>query len=408
VFTRLNPGQARKAADAVDARRLAGAALSAIAGLPIAVKDLFDVQGEVTTAGSVALRERPAAAADAPAIARLKRAGAALVGRTNMSEFAYSGVGINPHYGTPANAWQRPRRCIPGGSSSGAAVSVTDGMAAAAIGTDTGGSIRIPAALCGLVGFKPTASRVPLEGVFPLSPTLDSVGTIARSVACCAALDAVLAEESPGDLAAADLRSVAFAVPKNYFLDGLDAHVGRAFEAALSALSAAGAAITEVALAEIAEIAVVNSKGGFAAAESYAFHQRLGTDFHAYDPFVRQRILRGADITAADYSEMVRARANVIARFDAAHAGLDCIVCPTVPIVAPEIARLQQDLQEYTRVNLLLLRNPSVVNFLGRCALSIPCHRAGETPVGLMLIGRPRADRALLSIGLAVEEARHA
>ncbi len=405
VFTRLDPEGARRAADAVDARRAAD--LSPVAGLLISVKDLFDVAGEVTTAGSTALRQHPPATADAVAVARLKLAGAVIMGRTNMTEFAYSGVGLNPHYGTPANPYQRELRRIPGGSSSGAAVSVTDGMAQAAIGSDTGGSVRIPAALCGLVGFKPTQRRIPLEGVFPLSPTLDSVGTMARTVACCAALDAVLSEEPTGDPAPADLRPVQFAVPQNYFLDHLDPTVARAFEAALSTLSRAGARIVEVTMPEIDEIQTINAKGGFAAAESYAFHRRLGTDFEKYDPFVRERILRGQGIGEADYLDMVRARAAAIRRFDTAHLGLDYILCPTVPIVAPEISRLEQDVEEYKRVNLLLLRNPSIVNFLDRCAVSLPCHRNEEAPAGLMLIGRRLQDHALLAVALAVERALH-
>jgi aspartyl-tRNA(Asn)/glutamyl-tRNA(Gln) amidotransferase subunit A len=403
VFTRLAPERALRAAEAVDARRAAGEDLSPVAGLPVSVKDLFDVQGEVTTAGSVALAARPPAVADAMVITRLKRAGAVIVGRTNMTEFAYSGVGINPHYGTPANPWERARRRIPGGSSSGAAVSVTDGMAVAAIGTDTGGSARIPAALCGLVGFKPTQSRIPLDGVFPLSSTLDTVGVIARTVACCAAFDAVLADQPHGQLPAADLHAVKFAVPTNYFLDGMDRHVARAFENALAVLSRAGAMLTEVALPQIAEVQAVNARGGFAAAQSWGFHRRLGTDLDAYDPFVRERIQRGETIDAAECADMARARGAIIRRFDAAHGDFDAIVCPTVPVVAPEIARLEQDAEEYRRVNLLLLRNPSVANFLDRCAVSIPCHKASEAPVGLMLMGRRLEDSALLSMGLGVE-----
>lgn len=405
VFTRLDPERARLAADAVDARRGAGMALSPIAGWPISVKDLFDVEGEVTTAGSVALRDRPPAATDAPAIARLRRAGGIIVGRTNMTEFAFSGVGLNPHYGTPANPWERRLRRIPGGSSSGAAVSVADGMAVAAVGTDTGGSVRIPAALCGVTGFKPTQTRIPLRGVFPLSETLDSVGVIASTVTRCAALDAVLANQPPEELLPADLRAVRFAVPVNCFLDDLDPRVARAFESALAALSGAGAKIAEVKMPQIAEIQAFNANGGFAAAEAYNFHRRLGADFAAYDPFVRDRILRGAGITVGEYFAMVQERAAIVGRFETAHIGIGPILCPTVPIVAPEIRTLEQDAGEYRRVNLLLLRNPSVVNFLGRCALSIPCHEAGEAPVGLMLAGRRMEERGLLSVGLAAERA---
>jgi aspartyl-tRNA(Asn)/glutamyl-tRNA(Gln) amidotransferase subunit A len=396
VFTRIDAERARREAAAVEA-------ISPIAGLPISVKDLFDVAGEVTTAGSPQLAGHAPATADAPAIARLRRAGAVIIGRTNMTEFAFSGVGINPHFGTPANPYQRERRRIPGGSSAGGAVSVADGMALAAIGSDTGGSVRIPAALCGLTGFKPTQRRVPVAGVYPLSETLDSVGPIARTVAACAALDAVMAGEDAALPAPADLAAVRFAVPTNYFLDGLDPRVARAFEAALAALERAGAKLPHAAFPEIAEIAAVNAGGGFAAAEGFRFHQREGTDLAACDPRVGERILRGSAIGAAEYAEMVKARAAILARFQAAHGGVDCILCPTVPLVAPEIAALENDAAEFRRVNLLLIRNPSVVNFLDRCALSLPCHAAGEAPAGLMLIGRPMGDRDLLAVGLAVE-----
>ncbi len=396
VFTRIDAERARREAAAVEAT-------SPIAGLPISVKDLFDVAGEVTTAGSPQRSARPPAAADAPAIARLRRAGAIVIGRTNMTEFAFSGVGINPHWGTPANPYQRERRRIPGGSSSGGAVSVTDGMALAAIGSDTGGSVRIPAALCGLTGFKPTQRRVPLEGVFPLSETLDSVGPMARTVAACAALDAVMAGEDAPLPAPADLAAVRFAVPTNYFLDGLDPRVARAFEAALAALARAGAKLPDAAFPEVAEIAAVNASGGFAAAEAFRFHQREGTDLAACDPRVGERILRGGTIGAAEYAEMVKTRAGILARFQAAHGDVDCVLCPTVPLVAPEIADLEDDAVEFRRVNLLLVRNPSAVNFLDRCALSLPCHAAGEAPAGLMLIGRTMGDRDLVAIGLAVE-----
>lgn len=405
VFTSIDPSRVREAADGVDALRTAGVDLSPIAGIPVSVKDLFDVKGEVTTAGSAVLRGSEPVAADAPVIARLKRAGAILVGRTNMTEFAFSGVGLNPHYGTPANPYDRGRRLIPGGSSSGAAVSVSDGMALAGICSDTGGSARIPAALCGLTGFKPTQSRVPLEGVFPLSPTLDSVGVIAPTVACCGAVDAIMAGEAWLNLEPASLGSKLIGVPRNFLCENLDPHVAKSFESAVSVLSRAGARFLDVALPELCNIATINSKGGFAAAESYAYHRRLASPFEPYDPLVRERILRGKDLSAADYLDMVHTRALLIRAFDEAHAELDFILCPTVPLVAPEIRALQESAEEFRRVNLLLLRNPSVANLLDRCALSVPCHCKGEAPVGLMLMGRRREDRKLLSFGAAVEQA---
>jgi len=400
VFLSLDAEGARRSADAVDRQT---SRLSPIAGLPISIKDLLDVEGQVTTAASPALRNTPAAARDSAVVSRLKRAGAVLVGRTNMTEFAFTGVGINPHYGAPANPFDRAARRIPGGSSSGAAVSVTDGMCVAAIGSDTGGSVRIPAALCGIAGFKPTQNRVPLDGVFPLSPTLDSIGVLAPTVSLCAAFDAVLAAEESADLPAADLRTLRARVPSNYFLDNLDAPVADAFQHALAALFAAGLPLADIALPEIADIAAVNAGGGFAAAEAYAWHRDHSTDLAASDPRVTERIMRGASISAEDLARMHVSRRDIIKRFDAKHALTDVILCPTVPIVAPPIRTLEEDVDEFRRVNGLLLRNPSVVNFLDRCALTIPCHRPGDAPVGLMLIGRHGQDRALLAIGAAVE-----
>jgi aspartyl-tRNA(Asn)/glutamyl-tRNA(Gln) amidotransferase subunit A len=401
TFMKVYAREARHAAIESDDSR-AGNAASPIAGLPISIKDLFDVEGELTLAGSIALRNCDPAKRDAEVVSRLKRAGAIIVGRTNMSEFAFTGVGMNPHYGTPANPYDRQRRRIPGGSSSGAPVSITDGMALAAIATDTGGSVRIPAALCGLAGFKPTQKRIPRSGVFPLSPTLDSVGVIANTVACCAEVHAVLAGEKRIE-SKVELKSKAFAVPKNYFLDDLDRDVSSAFESAISKLSAAGATILDTHLPLVEQIAEINSRGGISAPEAYAFHRQLAADFSEYDPLVRERILRGKDITTAEYLDMLRTREALIQSFNQI-ADWDILVCPTVPIIAPEISKLEQDAAMYRHTNRLLLRNPNVVNFLDGCALSIPCHEEGEAPVGLMLIARGLQDHMLLNLGITVEE----
>ncbi len=394
---------ALEVADAQDRLRRAGYVLSPLAGLPVSVKDLFDIAGERTLAGSKALDDRPPAAQDAAIVARLKAAGAVIVGRTNMTEFAYSGVGINPHYGTPGNPFDRAR--IPGGSSAGAAVSAKDGSSVVAFGTDTGGSVRIPAAFCGLVGFKPTARRVPTAGAIPLSTTLDSVGSLASSVACCAIADAVLAGEPP---TVPPLRAVAglrLAVPQTVVLGGLDEAVAAAFSRALSTLSRAGAKVSDLALAELADYARINSTGGFSAPEAFAWHRELlarrGAD---YDPRVKRRVEGGRDMSAADYVTLVAERARFIARIDAATEGFDALLWPTVAIVAPPIAAFAED-SEFTRLNLLILRNPTIVNFLDRCAITLPIAPAGEAPVGLMLVGRTGEDRALLGMALGVEAA---
>ncbi len=404
TFLKVHAEQARAAADFHDTMRRNSAAASPFAGIPVSIKDLFDIAGDITTAGSVVLRDAPPAKRDAPAVSRLKAAGFIPIGRTNMTEFAFSGLGINPHYGTPANAYDRKNKRIPGGSSSGAAVSVTDGMAAAALGTDTGGSCRIPAALCGLVGFKPTAKRVPLDGAVPLSSSLDSIGPIAASVACCATLDAVLAGDDMRPLREFPLTGLRLAVPQTLVFDGIDADVARAFAAARTALSEAGARIVDLPLRELSELGQINSKGGFGAAEASAFHRPLIESKAAlYDPRVLSRILRGREQDAADYIDLVRARADFIRRVRAIVAPFDALLLPTVPIVAPRIAALNDEIA-YRDINLLLLRNPTIANFLDTCAISLPCHRPGEAPVGLMLIGQHGGDARLFDIAAAVEK----
>ena len=403
VFITVYADAARAEAARQDAARRAGTAASPLAGVPVSVKDLFDVAGEVTLAGSRVLREQPQARADATVVARLRTAGLVIIGRTNMTEFAYSGLGLNPHYGTPANPYDRSHGRIPGGSSSGAAVSVTDTMACGAIGTDTGGSCRIPAAFCGIVGFKPTARRVPREGAFPLSTTLDSIGPLAPTAQCCAALDALLAGEAPRAAAVTSLAGLRFAVPQSYFLNDLDKDVAASFARACTLLAQAGATLEELPLRELEELARINRKGGFAAAEAYAQHRaHLETRAQEFDPRVAVRILRGREQDAADYQELKLARADLIQRVDLQLARFDAVLAPTVPIIAPRFAELATD-EAYGRLNLLALRNPSAANFLDRCAISVPCHRAGSAPVGLMLMGAHGDDAPLLAIAAAAE-----
>jgi aspartyl-tRNA(Asn)/glutamyl-tRNA(Gln) amidotransferase subunit A len=404
VFLKVHDADALAAADFYDRLRARGAAPSPFAGIPVSIKDLFDLAGDVTTAGSRALKDAEPAARDAPSVARLRAAGFIPIGRTNMTEFAFSGLGINPHYGTPLNPYDRRAGRIPGGSSSGAAVSVTDAMAFGALGTDTGGSCRIPAALCGIVGFKPTARRVPTAGAFPLSTSLDSVGPLAATVECCALLDAVLAGEPAAELAPFPVAGLRMAVPQTTVLDGLEPGVARAFEAALDVLRKAGARIVDIPLRELAELPQINAKGGFAAAESYAIHRALIAKAEkTYDPQVLTRILRGQEQSAADYIDLVAARADFIRRVAAVTAPYDALLMPTTPLTAPRLADLAAD-DSYRKVNFLMLRNPAIVNFLDRCSISLPCQRAGDAPVGLMLIGEHGADRRLLAIAAAIEQ----
>ncbi|WP_428491477.1 amidase [Rhodopila sp.] len=405
TFIKVHAEPARAMADAVDLMRRDGRPPGRYAGIPVALKDLFDVAGEPTPAGSVVLAEAPAAEVDAPVVERLRQAGFIPIGRVNMTEFAFSGLGINPHHGTPASPWERSSRRIPGGSSSGTAVAVADGMAAAGLGTDTGGSCRIPAAFCGIVGYKPTARRVPISGVLPLAPSLDSVGPLAPSVACCARIDAILAGEPPTPPIPARLNGLHLAVPENVVLDGIDASVGATFDKALSKLSAAGARIERTRFTEFDELPTLNARGGFAAAEAYAWHRRLlATQGSRYDPRIRVRIARGEHISAADYIDLLQARVRLIGGFDSATAGFDGVLMPTVPIIAPRIADLDDE-RAYNSANMLILRNTALGNFFDRCAISLPCHHPGEAPVGLMLMGETMGDARLFGIANAMERA---
>jgi aspartyl-tRNA(Asn)/glutamyl-tRNA(Gln) amidotransferase subunit A len=402
TFVKVYGESARVAADAQDRLRQAGYVASPLAGLPVSIKDLFDVAGEQTLAGSKALDDMPPAERDAPAIARLRAAGAVLIGRTNMTEFAFSGVGINPHYGTPGNP--HDRSLIPGGSSSGAAVSVGDGQAVVAIGTDTGGSVRIPAAFCGVAGFKPTQDRVPRDGVIPLSTSLDSIGPLAGSIACCAIADAVMAGEPPVAPEPISIEAMRLAVPQSFVLDGLSPEVANAFEAACRALARSGARVVDIPLKELAELPGINAGGGFAPIEAYAWHQPLlARRAEEYDQRVRTRIERAAGMSAVDYIRLLAARADLIARVTAATAGFDALLIPTVAIAAPPIAAFERD-DDYRHLNALILRNTSVINFLDGCAATLPIASAGA-PVGLMVAGMHGADHRLLALARGIEAA---
>ncbi len=392
---------ARAAADAADARARAGAALGPLDGAVLSIKDLFDVAGEVTRAGSRIMAEeaRPAEA-DAPVVRRLRRAGAVIVAKTNMSEFAFHGIGTNPHFGTPGNPFDRAR--VPGGSTSGGAVAVADGMCEIAIGSDTGGSTRAPAAFCGIVGWKPSRQRVPTGGAFPLSYSLDSVGPMARSVAECALADAVMAGDEPQPPVASPLVGLRLAVPSGLLLDGLDETVSAAFSGALSRLGQAGAAVGEHRTALLDGMAKVNALGGFAPAEAFSIHRgRLERKAADIDPNVLARIERGRTISAADYVDMVQSRNRLVAAMDAWLSDFDVLVLPTVPIVPPRIDEVA-DPAVFGPKNMLTLRNTSALNFFDLCAISLPIPTGG-LPAGLMLAARNGHDARLFRIAAAVE-----
>jgi len=383
-------------------------AAPALAGLAVSVKDLFDVAGVPTTAASASMADAAPASADCPAVARLRAAGAALVGHTNLTEFAFSGVGINPHHGTPANAATAaidrvPR--IPGGSTSGGAVSVACGAAWAALGSDTGGSIRIPAALQGLVGFKCTARLVPTRGCIPLSTSLDTACAITRSVRDAVRLHEVLAARRVAREERAPARW-RLAMPRTLMVDGLEPAVATAFDEALGRLRAAGFDIAEIEMPLLAQAATLQRGGGLAAAESWAWHRhRLAARSAQYDPRVALRIRRGEAMSAADYIDLLHDRAHWIEGMGDALAPFDALLSPTVPIVAPPIAPLVADDDAFFATNAMLLRNPSLVNLLDGCALSLPCHRAGDWPVGMMVWAPAHADDRVLAVSLAIERA---
>lgn len=394
--------QARVAAHAADVRATAGQSLGPLDGVVITIKDLFDVRGEVTRAGSPLLaRTAQPATIDAPAVARLRAAGAVIVAKTNMTEFAFSGVGANPHFGTPGNPFDRGR--IPGGSTSGGAVACSDGIGTIAIGTDTGGSTRIPAALCGLVGWKPTASRIPRTGVHPLAPSLDSVGAMARSVEECVLADSVLAMENSEPLIAAELRRLRVGVLQGAVLDSLDHLVASAFERSVRRLTQAHC--SDVTMSVLARMDVVNQRGGIAPKEAYDGHRALLTEqADAIDPNVRARMLGGAKVSDEDYKTNLRERSHAIALMDRVFDDFDVLVLPTTPITAPTHEAVSTP-EGFATHNRLLLRNTSIANFFDLCAISLPTPDPGSLSSGVMLLGRSGGDRALLRAALAVEAA---
>ena len=404
TFITVWKSRARATADHIDKFQLWRDSDAVLCGIPISVKDVFDIAGEITRAGSIAREDEPAAAADAAAVTALRRAGAILIGRTTMSEFAFSGIGLNRHFGTPLNPWDRATQRIAGGSSSGSAVSVSDGMAAAALASDTGGSIRAPAALCGLTGFKPTAGRVSLKGVFPRSYSLDTAGPMGRSVLCCTALDKALSVAARLDLDAGPARApLRLGVVTGEPLERLSPAVSEAFVSALRTLSQAGIPIIDFAMPEIARIRAVTGGGGISPPEAYSIHKRLVEESpDLLDPIFLARLLKGRDVRASDYIEALRARKDIQKSARETTRPFDAILMPTCPVDAPPIADVQTP-AAFEAVSSLILRNCNLANFLDRPAITLPIHRPGDAPVGLMLVGAHDRDADLLAVAQSVE-----
>jgi len=405
AFITLNSDAARAEADRIDGLRAAGATLPPFAGVTLSVKDLFDIAGEVTRAGSRVLDGAAPAKRDAVVVARLRAAGFIIIGRTNMTEFAYSGLGMNPHYGNPRSPWDRGHDGgrVAGGSSSGSAVSICDGMAAATIGSDTGGSTRTPAAFCGIVGLKPTTNRMPSGGVYPLSTSFDAAGPMGHSTECCAIMDDIMAggpgrAEAP--FPAAGLR---LAIPRGYLFEDLDPEVATSFDAAVARLSAAGAVISEISLDVLEELRPANRPKSIVSAEAHEFHRlQLAERREGYDPYVAARLEAGGDISAADYIAMHREREATCAAVQAVTRPFDALLVPTSPTVPQKIAPLT-GIETLMKASARALRNTALSNYLDRPTITIPCHQAGSAPVGLSLIGSRHHDRRLLAIATGVE-----
>ena len=406
AFLVVHEQAALAAAEASDSLRKHGVVPSPLAGLPVSLKDLFDEQGQQTRAASRALDDTPPAVRDSTVVRRLRAAGAILVGRTHLTEFAYSGLGLNRHFETPRNPWDRKTGRIAGGSSSGAGVSVADGMATVGIGTDTGGSVRIPAALNGVTGFKTSTGRIPLDGVYPLASTFDSVGPLAPTVACCLVADAVMADRPAVVPRALPLRDLRLGVPQHYVLDSLDDHVAETFGAALQRLSRAGARVTELDSRVFEEIPGAMPQGGILAAEAFSHHRlQMDEKKDLYDPRVWIRIRRGENLSAADLIDCQRKRADIMGRATEISLPFDALLLPACAKIAPTIESLDNDDKAYGRMNVLMLRNTTVGNFLDRCAMSIPCHEPDTAPVGLMVMAATGHDDWLARICLSIEAA---
>jgi aspartyl-tRNA(Asn)/glutamyl-tRNA(Gln) amidotransferase subunit A len=403
-FTYVAARRARRDAEESGQRLKAGKARSLLEGVPLSVKDLFDVEGEVTAAGSVVCRDAPPATRDAPVVSLLRRAGAVIVGRTHMSEFAFTGLGDNPHFPRCSNPLDESR--VPGGSSSGAAASVARGQAYVGVGTDTGGSIRIPASFCGLTGFKPTQRRVSREGAFVLSPTQDSIGPIARTVTCCAIVDQILSGTDGGPLADISLSGRRLAVPQDYVLDGLEPAVSAAFQAGLSRLSKAGMIISEVRFPHFNNLPELFAQGTIVNAEAHAHHSAQGLleRREQYDPMVIARIDLGGRMLADAVQRLRDERVRMMEETNRLSASYDALALPTTPGVAPRYDEITTP-ADFGRHNARALRNTSLFNFLNRCAISLPLPVEGSMPVGLMLVGETLGDQRLLMLAKAVESA---
>ncbi len=403
TFLKVYRKEACAAADASDRRRRSNALLGPLDGTIISIKDIFDVAGEPTLAGSVIRRSTPPAREDAPVVQRLRKAGAVILGKTNLDEFCFTTTGINPHYGTPGNACNP--ELIPGGSSAGAAVSVAERTCDIAIGSDTGGSVRIPAALNGVVGFKPTARRIPLDGAFPLSPSLDSIGPIARSVAACAFADAIMAGEAANEMSELPLEGVQLGIPKGYLLSDVHGEIAASTDNALDLLRKNGALVSECDIDDLMErMRAATREASIASVEAAEIHADwLRAGIEPVNPRVSEPLRRRLKFPAWAYLRMMRTRSELMAEMDDRLKCIDALVLPTTPIFAPRIDHIDADTEFAEQTESLLLRNTQIANQFDLTAISLPLPRL-SLPAGLTLMARSGWDRRLLGWATGVEK----
>ena len=407
AYLAVTAERARAQARAAEAQIAAGTYLGPLHGIPLAFKDLVDVAGLPTTGGSTLLRDH-IAAADATVARRLFAAGVVLLGKTQLVEFAFGGTGVNHHYGTPVNPWDAETHRLPGGSSSGSGVAVAAGLAPAALGSDTGGSVRIPASFCGLTGLKPTFGLLPNTGVLPLDPTLDSIGPLCRTAGDCALLFQAMADPAlcMVDHLEGEVAGLQLCFPHEYFWDDVDVEVETAVRAAASVFADLGVYADEISLDVLDELAQWRSGPSTTAVEAYLYHRRnLEAHFDQFDPIVSARILDGREVLAADFLEQLRVRDELRRKARKALENVDFLVTPTTPFVAPALDEVDRD-DVYFSINGLCLRNTIAVNLLGLCAVSLPCGFTDDgLPIGLQLIGHPRDEARLLRLAHAFEQA---
>ncbi|CUX47846.1 MULTISPECIES: amidase [Agrobacterium tumefaciens complex] len=408
IFVELTAARAMVEAEAASKRIAEGRSCGVLDGIPVAWKDLFDLEGMATTAGSTVLADDAPASRDADVVTALKQAGMICIGRTNMSELAFSGLGINPHYGTPRNPASKDGHRLPGGSSSGAGVTVAAGLVPVAIGTDTGGSVRIPAAFNGVVGYKASRGRYSMRGVYPLAKSLDSLGPLTHTVQDAVWVDAAMRGKAAADVQRAPLAGLSLVVPETVFFDGIEDGVAAAFEQAVERLVRAGAWVRRQAFPIFSELFdLIKEKGALVTAEAFALHKtRLeGADAARMDPRVVARTRLGANISMPDYIAIIEARERMTAAFSGMIGRQELLVSPTLPHVAAKVAPLLDDDDAFFAMNAKTLRNTQIGNFFDLCGVSIPCGTGeADMPVGLLLSGLHGSDDHVLSVAMAAEE----